>query len=675
MNKVLLVGENPNGFSGNSLMMKSIIDQIHDHELAVFCPSVNIPIAPFEINPYNIIPSDDLKTQDFWGRQKLLHILDNNEFNFVIFVGIDIWRYIDIIQYVKQIQQKQKFKIIHLFPYDFQFLDKESVQYANLIDMPFVYSQYGFDMLKDHVPNLRYFRPDMPQKELFFPYSEEKRQEARSILFPTISPDTFVFGFIGPNQIRKDPQKIIKAFSLIRNYTDKRIVLYMHTNFKDGVYNLQKYAIMCGLDSGSLLVKPEGSYSPFEKMPDIYNSLDCFINCSLQEGLSWTTIQAMLCGVPVIASDSTAHKELIELVGGNKVECNSPSYIPIQTSQGQTWIDAKCCTPDDIAFEMAGMVSHIESFKGLSAIGAAAIQEWSKGYTDVLPFLKERLEVVSEHKKERILFIQHSSAGDVLMTTRCLKNIRLKHGNLPLDYMTQEKFHGILENNYDIAKILDWNPELRTKYQFVYNPHGEHILKGGFNNLDVKLADMYPYFCKVEPGDFFIDCEQPDDFFVHTENKPYIVVHTTGGDPKYRTYNHMGIVIKGLKLPVIQIGLKTDLYCPGAIDLRGILSFIEMAWVMKKATAAIVVDSFPSHLAGAVNTPCIVLYGPAPARVVGPVHGNQPWYNLEPNKLDVCASLTNCHGQNTNCLSPCINTINPLKIKEILIKILGELMT
>jgi ADP-heptose:LPS heptosyltransferase len=138
----------------------------------------------------------------------------------------------------------------------------------------------------------------------------------------------------------------------------------------------------------------------------------------------------------------------------------------------------------------------------------------------------------------------------------------------------------------------------------------------------------------------------------------------------------MDLVVKGLKIPHVQIGSVTDKYCKGSIDLRGILSFTETAWVMKHAKAAIVIDSFPSHLAGALGVPAIVLYGPAPARVVGPIHNALKglWFDLEPNKLDVCPDMTNCHGQNRRCQNPCINSINPFHVQKNLISILKEVM-
>jgi len=178
--------------------------------------------------------------------------------------------------------------------------------------------------------------------------------------------------------------------------------------------------------------------------------------------------------------------------------------------------------------------------------------------------------------------------------------------------------------------------------------------------LDVKLADMYPYFTKVKADKMFIKEIKPD---IDLPEK-YIIVHTTGGSP-YRIYAHMEMVVNKLDIPVIQIGSAGDMVCPSAIDLRGKLSWNETAWVMKRAKAAVVVDSFPAHLAGALGTPVVVLFGPAPARVTGPIGDQSKIICLEANKLDVCKHLTNCYGE-IGCGSPCINTINPLTVKKAL---------
>lgn len=60
---------------------------------------------------------------------------------------------------------------------------------------------------------------------------------------------------------------------------------------------------------------------------------------------------------------------------------------------------------------------------------------------------------------------------------------------------------------------------------------------------------------------------------------------------------------------------------------------------MKMAKAAVVIDSYPAHLAGAVGTPAVVLFGPAPARVTGPRSDDAKIICLEPNHLDVCPEV------------------------------------
>ena len=286
----------------------------------------------------------------------------------------------------------------------------------------------------------------------------------------------------------------------------------------------------------------------------------------------------------------------------------------------------------------------------------------NKELLQIMASEEERKKVVATKKKKReILFIQHSSAGDVLMSTQCFKGIKERYQGKKLVYMTQKQYIDIVEGNPYIDEIVEWNPDLASEYLFVYNPHGEKILPGGFNSLDTKLADMYPYFCHVKADRMFIK-EEPIDF---TLPESYIVVHTTGGS-EFRIYKNMSVVssyiINTLGIPVVQIGGENDYPAKSTFDLRGKLTFRQTAYVMKRAKAAIVMDSFPSHLCGAVGTPAVVIYGPAPARVTQPITYGTPLINIEPNKLDVCPSLTNCWGENKSCQNPCIDTIDPYEV-------------
>jgi ADP-heptose:LPS heptosyltransferase len=275
--------------------------------------------------------------------------------------------------------------------------------------------------------------------------------------------------------------------------------------------------------------------------------------------------------------------------------------------------------------------------------------------------------------KEAVLFAQHSAAGDILMTTQCLKGIKEKHPNLPLVYMTQNKFANIVEENPYIDEIIPWDPiNLNRKYKVVYNPHGERILPGRFNTLDVKLHAMYPYFCKVETDVMHITPETPEKFVEVLKAQPFVLIHTTGAADS-RIYRHMDMVVSGLEYNVVQVGGASDLRCIKAdIDLRGQLTWRENVYVMDLAKAAVAVDSFFAHLAGARNVPAVVLFGPAPARVTGPRSDFAKVICLEPNHLDVCPEMGFCYGQAGACGSSCINTISPVKVKEALQSLLKE---
>ena len=49
-----------------------------------------------------------------------------------------------------------------------------------------------------------------------------------------------------------------------------------------------------------------------EELPEIYNSANCFVNPSFNEGLPNTVMEAMSCGLPVIVSNVVGNRDLVE---------------------------------------------------------------------------------------------------------------------------------------------------------------------------------------------------------------------------------------------------------------------------------------------------------------------------------------------------------------------------
>jgi len=662
--KVLFVGEHPRSGVGNGNMLAAVLSQIDTRKYAFAClcaRDIDPMAVAFDPLPFTLINATTDK--DFWGHDRLLLLLQNLSIDILCFVGIDIWQYHQIWKHIVGLRNARRFKIAFIFPYDVQSLRTDWLRWINDCDAPCVYSQYGLNMLKDHAPNIRYFRPPLFNRDLFRPAKD--RMAVRKACFPTVPNDHVIFGFVGKNQIRKSPERLVKAFMEAKRDNPK-MTLYLHTEM-NGVYNLKQIAQDAGAVSGDLVAKSPGIY-PAEKMVDIYNAIDCLVNCSMQEGLSWTPIEAMLCGTPCILSDTTAQTEL-GLGVAEMVPCNDLAFVPMATGGGSSHIEARACRVKDMKRAMIRVASDLELRDRMRKKSLQRGMDWADGIDDINDVLSAAANARPAPKIKKILFAQHSSAGDVLMTTQCFKGIKERHPNKPMVYMTQPIYQDIAADNPYIDEIIDWDERALSRYEVVYNPHGDHILNGGFNNLDVTLYSMYPYFCKVDGDEIAIETVHPDLIADEELEWPmeYIVVHTTGGSKMYRSYPHMDIALKNIDLPVIQVGGPSDIRCKSDIDLCGKLTWRESAWVMKHAKAAVVIDSFLSHLAGAIGTNAVVLYGPAPARVVGPraQHGAKI-VNLQPDMLAVCKTMSHCWGTNPQCQSPCIHSISPSKVRRAL---------
>jgi ADP-heptose:LPS heptosyltransferase len=318
--------------------------------------------------------------------------------------------------------------------------------------------------------------------------------------------------------------------------------------------------------------------------------------------------------------------------------------------------------------------------------------DWVKGISNVNTVIpnKEEAPIEIVEKIKRPLFVQHSSAGDVFMTTRCFKGLYERYGS-KLDYMTMPQFKDIIEGNPYIHKVLDYDEQRWSEYQYVINPHRERILPGHWGrNSNSILSDFYWKLLGVEPCDFYIQEYRPrngakiTDTYQHLSGFPrkvdlevrmdsrLAIVHTTGGAPRYRTYKFMEPVVLFLMkngYNVVQLGGENDYLASEIIDpefdLRGKLTFNESAWVMSHAKVAVTVDSFVSHLAGAYGVDQVCLFGSGNANVVKPKQVKGRLICLSPDYIKHCPGLGPCSGI-IDCPVPCTGRHDPKTIIEAL---------
>lgn len=676
MKRVLLVGEHPQGMSGNSHMMKAVIDQLDKDKYQAVCvaetpasivhDSFLNPICPV------IVPND---LGDQYACRKIVETATTSQFDVLLMVGVDLWHYFSIWNDLIRLRVNKGFKWTAIFPYDLVSIREDWLQLINTLDCPGVYSRYGLELLKPHVESIHYFRPPMLNHDMYRPFSEKEREIAKAKHLSGFDKGRFVFGFVGNNQIRKDPQRMIRTYFDFKR-ENPNIVLYMHTNLQQGVFNLGQYIEDCGAVQGDVLIKNQQIAYTDESMVEVYNAIDCLINTSLQEGLSWTILQAQLCKTKVIAADNTAQMELLRegnLEYSFPVRCTDLSYVPVLSSNGPTYVETRACDRDSL---LKGMKLAVEDeLLWTPSVDKAyeKAKEWVDNPSNVNE-LFEKLFVtkksVSTFVQKRVLFMQHSSAGDVFMTTRCLKGLKKRHGDMPIDYMTMFQYHNIIEGNPYIDKILDWDLNKINQYQHVYNPHGDRIAPGHWGrNCNSILSDFYWKILNVEPDDFHIELKVPDfteltDINGWEEDKPILVVHTTGGNPYFRTYKYMKDVCQAFddKYLTVQLGGASDYPAWAKIDLRGKLSFQETAWVMSKARLAVTVDSFISHLAGAFGVSQVCLFGSGNYVVVQPLQVSGRLICMAPDYVKYCKGLGPCSGCIADCPVPCTSRHDPKDI-------------
>jgi glycosyltransferase involved in cell wall biosynthesis len=131
------------------------------------------------------------------------------------------------------------------------------------------------------------------------------RVEARSRVLPeAIGPDAFVVGAIGRNQPRKRLDLTIAYFAdwvNRRNVDDAYLALHVAPTGEAGA-DVRSLISYYGLSGRVVVSKPPiGAGAPDDLMPHVLSALDVYLTTTQGEGWGLPALEAMACGVPVVA--------------------------------------------------------------------------------------------------------------------------------------------------------------------------------------------------------------------------------------------------------------------------------------------------------------------------------------------------------------------------------------
>jgi len=438
-----------------------------------------------------------------------------------------------------------------------------------------------------------------------------------------------------------------------------------------------------------------GRLSPTQ-LASVYNDerVVSYVTLTHGEGFGLPTLEAAACGLPIIATDWSGHLDFLtvndrKLFAPVKVEMREIPASAVWNGvmdPGTRWAEPDAASAKALMQKMANeptaprewareLATHVRQHYSVSATGTRFVEFVnslaSQGPSVTAPAVPAG--------KKTLIFTMPMSAGDVLLSTSVVRKLRKKFPEHHLIYATSPQFKPILEGNPDIDDVIDWQewmldvPRLELTYDEVYTPNtGIQLVTSNWvhGGRGRHILDEMANLCGVTVNREDQSVLPPEKAFLELPSQ-YIVIHAGSGGGKWsaRNYRRWPAVVKNLKrlLPdvrLVAVGGKDDRTFPECLDLRGRTDVGQLVNVMRRATCVVCIDSFPMHVAAALGTPVVSLFGGSYVNSTGPRAGPRGCSSraLETPDRMGCAKACYKDRCRVDADRPCINNIHPSNV-------------
>jgi len=239
-------------------------------------------------------------------------------------------------------------------------------QILNKVTVPVAMSKFGKQQVESLYNIPCEYIPHAVDEKMFYPLPKEEKDKLR---VKWGLKDKFVVGTVARNQGRKMMDRTIKGFAQFCKDKPDAILL-MHTDPQDGAavsdlqrlihrYNIENRVIFTGMKY----------YKGFDykEMNEVYNLMDVFLLTTSGEGFGIPIIEAMSCGVPVVATNYTTTQELV-------LDNDAGLGIELAAELTGSWdVERGVCSINDCALALSKMYVDATfrdtcSFKGRDAV-------------------------------------------------------------------------------------------------------------------------------------------------------------------------------------------------------------------------------------------------------------------------------------------------------------------
>jgi ADP-heptose:LPS heptosyltransferase/glycosyltransferase involved in cell wall biosynthesis len=449
--------------------------------------------------------------------------------------------------------------------------------------------------------------------------------------------------------------------------------------------------------------------------------IKAYVTLTHGEGYGLPIIEAAACGLPVLATDWSGHLDFLTVAGKKKfvpIEF-TPAEIPQSCvwqgvmEAGSHWANPK---EDDAKLKMKKIVmsydrpkewarelaKHIGEHYSLEVVGKKfneSLLQFVDQFDDTHPATADDL-IRSIHRRldirpgqRTLLYTMPMSAGDVFVSTAVVDSLKKKFPDHRIFFATSPQYNDILRDNPDIDRVIPWEqwmadvPLLERMFTQVFTPNlaiqtlSANWVRGGKGR---RLADEMAAQCGVELGDYKIRLDAGGaveglPVRGRPESRGYVVLHPGSGKGQWeaRNYLHWQEVVNNIMklacLPVYQVGSPEDPLYQGCYDLRGKTTYNQLACVVKEAECLVGIDTVSTHMAAALGTPHVALYGSSYANSTGPVCKRLvPSFLLETPNRYTCEKACYKYQCAVDGGHPCVNEIEPKTIVGRALDLLGK---
>ncbi len=239
-------------------------------------------------------------SSDYYGMQRLVPLIAHTRPDVVLIVN-DSWIVNDYLQVLERVNHGSQLSPIAAYmPVDGPHLDPGRQTHLNNLDLAVAYTRFGADELTR--AGLEVPTSIIPHGIDLETFGQGDQWEARRKLG---IPDGFVVLVSDSNSSRKRLDLAIEAFArFAKDAPDAWLLIHSEEDTRWG-WNLPWLCRKHGILDQAFFTGKHGSLTD-RALHAVYTAADVYLSASMGEGWGFGAMEAMACGVPVIAVDWAA---------------------------------------------------------------------------------------------------------------------------------------------------------------------------------------------------------------------------------------------------------------------------------------------------------------------------------------------------------------------------------